>query len=223
MIRKLPDGRYRLYSRKPNPKTDVAAISGRSRAAQRREARARGAILQARLSAPCARRDLLTPRRRPAARLPLALAGLLALASLVAARLDAQTTYDVVLHGGRVLDPESGLDAVRNIGITGRRIAALSAAPLHGRVEVDATGLVVTPGFIDLHSHGQTPENYRYKAMDGVTTALELEVGASPIDKWYAAREGKSLDQLRRQLRPHSGADGRHERHRRRCFHATAR
>jgi N-acyl-D-aspartate/D-glutamate deacylase len=102
-------------------------------------------------------------------------------------------TYDIVLRNGRVLDPESGLDGVRSVGITGRKIAALSAAPLRGRVEVDATGLVVTPGFIDLHSHGQTPENYRYKAMDGVTTALELEVGASPVDKWYAAREGSSL------------------------------
>jgi dihydroorotase len=135
----------------------------------------------------------LTSRRRPAARLPLALAGLLAIASLVAARLDAQTTYDIVLHGGRVLDPESGLDAVRDVGISGRRIAAVSATPLHGRVDVDVTGLVVAPGFIDLHSHGQTPEAYRFKAMDGVTTALELEAGASPIDAWYAARAGKSL------------------------------
>jgi dihydroorotase len=125
--------------------------------------------------------------------LPLALAGLFAIASLLTARLDARATYDVVLHGGRVLDPESGLDAVRDVGITGRTIAAVSATPLHGRTEVDVAGLVVAPGFIDLHSHGQTPEAYRFKAMDGVTTALELEVGASPIPEWYAAREGKSL------------------------------
>jgi N-acyl-D-aspartate/D-glutamate deacylase len=104
-----------------------------------------------------------------------------------------QNAYDVVLRGGRVVDPESGLDAVRNVAVSGRTIAALSAAPLRGRIEVDATGLVVSPGFIDLHSHGQTPENYRYKAMDGVTTALELEVGVSPVGEWYAAREGRSL------------------------------
>ena len=133
------------------------------------------------------------PRRRPAARLPLAFAGLLAFASLLAARLDAQATYDIVLHGGRVLDPESGLDAVRDVGITGRAITAVSASPLHGRTEIDVGGLVVAPGFIDPHSHGQTPEAYRFKAMDGVTTALELEAGASPIDAWYAARAGKSL------------------------------
>jgi N-acyl-D-aspartate/D-glutamate deacylase len=135
----------------------------------------------------------LTSRRRLAARLPLAVAGLFALASLITARLDAQATYDIVLHGGRVLDPESGLDAVRDVGISGRRIAAVSATPLHGRVDVDVTGLVVAPGFIDLHSHGQTPEAYRFKAMDGVTTALELEVGVSPVPEWYAARVGKSL------------------------------
>lgn len=133
------------------------------------------------------------PRRPPAAHLPLALAGLLALASPIAARLDAQTTYDIVLHGGRVLDPESGLDAVRDVAISGRSIAAVSAAPLRGTTEIDVAGLVVAPGFIDLHSHGQTPEAYRFKAMDGVTTALELEVGVSPVLEWYAARAGKSL------------------------------
>ena len=91
------------------------------------------------------------------------------------------------------MDPESGLDAVRSVGIQGKRIARISARPLRGKVEVDAKGLVVAPGFIDLHSHGQNPENYRYKAMDGVTTALELEVGVSPVAEWYAAREGKAL------------------------------
>jgi N-acyl-D-aspartate/D-glutamate deacylase len=101
--------------------------------------------------------------------------------------------YDLVLEGGRVMDPESNLDAVRNIGVNGNRIAAISAAPLRGREAIDVKGLVVAPGFIDLHSHGQTPENYRLKAYDGVTTALELEVGVGPIPAWYAEREGKAL------------------------------
>ena len=119
-----------------------------------------------------------------------------ALLSLLAALVAAQSgavAYDIVLRNGRVLDPASGLDAVRDVGITGEKIAALSAQPLRGRIEIDATGLVVAPGFIDLHSHGQTPENYKYKAMDGVTTALELEVGVSPVSEWYKAREGRSL------------------------------
>jgi N-acyl-D-aspartate/D-glutamate deacylase len=58
---------------------------------------------------------------------------------------------------------------------------------------VNAHGLVVTAGFIDLHQHGQTPENYAFKARDGVTTALEMEVGVSPVNGWYAQRKDKSL------------------------------
>src|SRR5260370_25103574 len=112
---------------------------------------------------------------------------------LAAASALVAQTYDIVLTGGRVMDPESGLDAVRNIGITGRRIAVISAQPLQGRSVVDVKGMVVAPGFIDLHSHGQDDENYRYKARDGVTTALEMEGGVLPVASWYAAREGKAL------------------------------
>ena len=118
------------------------------------------------------------------------------LAAVVSALLAAQAgapAYDIVIRGARVLDPASALDAVRSIGITGKKIAVVSADAIRGRTEIDATGLVAAPGFIDLHSHGQTPENYRYKAMDGVTAALELEVGVSPVSEWYKAREGKSL------------------------------
>ncbi len=105
----------------------------------------------------------------------------------------AAQTYDIVLQSGRVMDPESGLDAVRSVGINGKKIVAISTRPLRGKVEADASGLVIAPGFIDLHQHSQTPEAYRFKAMDGVTTALELEVGASPVSEWYAARQGKAL------------------------------
>jgi len=105
----------------------------------------------------------------------------------------AQIEYDVLILNGRVVDPESGLDAIRNIGISNGTIQAISERSMRGRTTVLATGLVVSPGFIDLHSHGQDQENYRFKAMDGVTTALELEVGTGKIDQWYAQREGKSL------------------------------
>src|SRR5512140_1707790 len=80
--------------------------------------------------------------------------------ALLAIPLCAQT-YDLVIAGGRVLDPATNLDAVRHIGIRDGKIAAISAAPLTGTATVDARNLTVTPGFIDLHSHGQTPENYR--------------------------------------------------------------
>jgi len=111
---------------------------------------------------------------------------------LLPAILTAQQ-YDIVFKHGRVIDPESKLNAVRDVGIKGGKIAAITSRPLKGKIEIQADGLVVAPGFIDLHSHGQTPENYRYKAMDGVTVALELERGVSPLQQWYAERDGKAL------------------------------
>jgi len=116
-----------------------------------------------------------------------------AMAVLLLAGVMWAQEFDVVIANGRVMDPASGLDAVRQIGIRDGKIAAVSVEALRGRTVLYAGGLVVAPGFIDLHSHGQTPENYRFKAMDGVTTALEMEVGVSPVPGWYAAREGKAL------------------------------
>ncbi|HEY6943553.1 MAG TPA: amidohydrolase family protein, partial [Candidatus Acidoferrum sp.] len=102
-------------------------------------------------------------------------------------------SYDVVIANGRVMDPESGIDAVRNVGISGGKVRAISSSVLKGKQTIDAKGLVVAPGFIDLHQHGQDAENYAAKAHDGVTTALELEVGVADVDRWYGEREGKAL------------------------------
>lgn len=101
--------------------------------------------------------------------------------------------YDLVILNGRVIDPESKTDAVRNLGISDGKIKSISKARLKGRNTIDARGLVVSPGFIDLHQHGQNEENARFKALDGVTSALELEVGTGDVDRWYADRAGKSL------------------------------
>lgn len=105
----------------------------------------------------------------------------------------SRDAYDVVIANGRVIDPESGLDAVRNVGIAGGKIAAISSAPLTGKLTINARGLVVAPGFIDMHEHGQQERNYEFQAHDGVTTSLELELGTNDVAKWYAARQGKSL------------------------------
>lgn len=120
-------------------------------------------------------------------------AALCAFAPINFATTEPPPDYDIVILNGRVVDPESGLDAIRNIGINKGRIDAISEKSLRGHTTVLATGLIVSPGFIDLHSHGQDQENYRFKAMDGVTTALELEVGIGDADQWYAQREGKAL------------------------------
>jgi len=107
---------------------------------------------------------------------------------LLVLQLGTLRIYDRMILGGHVIDPASRLDAVRNIGLTGGRIAVITTQAIRGRDTVDARGLVVAPGFIDLHAHGQTPETYRFYSLDGVTTALELELGTSDVAAWYRER-----------------------------------
>src|SRR5439155_16031154 len=109
-------------------------------------------------------------------------------ASLLAA-CSREPMYDLVVANGRVVDPESGLDAVRNVGVRAGHIEQISTTPLNGSRVIDASGLVVAPGFIDLHEHGQQEEAYALMVRDGVTSALELEVGTADVAAWYAARE----------------------------------
>ena len=117
---------------------------------------------------------------------------------LLVARTNAQPTLDspgeldLILQGGRVMDPESGLDAVRDIGIRDGRIVEISGQSMLGRQTVNISGLVVSPGFIDLHAHGQDLTSSALQVQDGVTTALELERGTFPVNDWYKAREGRS-------------------------------
>ena len=94
--------------------------------------------------------------------------------------------FDLVLAGGRVIDPDTGLDEHRNVGVIGDRIAAVTRGVITGRRIIDARGKIVGPGFVDLHSHGQAIAETRLQAMDGVTTALELEAGAAPVSTAYA-------------------------------------
>jgi len=100
--------------------------------------------------------------------------------------------YDVVIQNGRVMDPETSLDAVRNVGINNGRIEKISKRKLKGKQVIDATGLVVAPGFIDTEQHGLSPWGIKVNLRDGVTTQMDFELGALNIDQWYAAREGKT-------------------------------
>ena len=101
--------------------------------------------------------------------------------------------YDIVIQGGRVMDPESGLDAVMNVGVRDGRIEAVTEDQLVGARTIDASGLVVAPGFIDLHEHGQIEEAYALMVADGVTSAFELEVGTGDVAAWYTEREGGQI------------------------------
>ena len=117
----------------------------------------------------------------------------IALAVVCSTALAAQGGYELVIQNGRVIDPESGLDGVRDVGIIAGRVAAVSETSLDGERTLEAAGMVVAPGFIDLHQHGQSLENYAAQVRDGITTALELEIGVEDIEAWYQDRHGKAL------------------------------
>src|SRR5579864_1712466 len=109
------------------------------------------------------------------------------------ATLASAQKYDIVLEGGRVMDPETNLDAIRNVGMSEGKIVRISSEPLSGRRVIHVAGLVVAPGFIDLHQHGQDLASQRVKAFDGVTTALEMEIGVPDVAQFLKSKEGHSL------------------------------
>ena len=105
----------------------------------------------------------------------------------------AQDTFDLVINNGRVMDPETMYDDIANVGIKDGRIAVITKKDIKGKETIDATGKIVSPGFIDLHSHGLNLGDYRLQAVQGVTTALELESGVLPIGEFYKGQATKNI------------------------------
>ena len=108
--------------------------------------------------------------------------------------MSASTEFDVVILNGRVMDPETNFDAVRNVGIKDGIIGLITEAEIKGKETIDATGHAVVPGFIDMHQHCVDPYIYRLMVRDGRTTIMDLEEGAygPKVDEWYNVREGKA-------------------------------
>lgn len=92
--------------------------------------------------------------------------------------------YDIVINGGRVMDPETMYDSVANVGIKEGRIAVITKNKIKGKDTIEAKGLVVAPGFIDGHQHCIEAYAYRLMLRDGRTTIMDLEFGAHGPRKW---------------------------------------
>ncbi|MBD2654960.1 hydrolase [Synechocystis sp. FACHB-383] len=106
----------------------------------------------------------------------------------------AKSPYDIVILNGRVMDPETNFDDIRNVGIKDGRIATITEDAISGQETIDATNHIVAPGFIDTHFHWTRPIGYKVALRDGVTTAMDLEAGVygPRVDEWYQMHQDHS-------------------------------
>jgi hypothetical protein len=100
--------------------------------------------------------------------------------------------FDVAILNGRVMDPETNFDGVRNVGIKDGKIVVITEDAIIGKETIDAKGHVVAPGFIEGHQHATDPFSRKVNLRDGLTTQMDFEAGAGDIAKWYANAEGKT-------------------------------
>ena len=97
--------------------------------------------------------------------------------------------YDIAILNGRVMDPEKDFDAIRNVGINGNKIVSITNKTISGKQTIDAEGHVVTAGFIDSHVHSLDMFSVKLLMRDGVTTGMDMELGAWPVDSWYTEKK----------------------------------
>ena len=129
-------------------------------------------------------------------KIPYAFFAILSMSVIAGTSNSSENSYEIVINNGRVIDPETRLDAIRNVAVNDGKIVQISDGPLVGKKTIDATGLIVSPGFVDIHSHSFELPGQRMQAFDGVTTALELESGVYPVGQWYdmQAQEGRVIN-----------------------------
>lgn len=110
------------------------------------------------------------------------------------ASMPTSTNFDIVLLNGRVMDPETNFDAIRNVGIKDGIIGLITDKDISGKETIDATGLVIAPGFIDGHQHCLEPYAHRFMVRDGRTTIMDLEVGApgNQVAEFYKRIKGNT-------------------------------
>jgi len=100
--------------------------------------------------------------------------------------------YDIVLNNGRVMDPETNFDGIRNVGVKDGKIVCITEKAINGKETIDASGHVVAPGFMEAHCHSTDPFGRKVCLRDGLTTMMDFEAGARDIAKFYDDAEGKT-------------------------------
>jgi len=102
-------------------------------------------------------------------------------------------TYDLVIRGGRVIDPGRGLDSVMDVAVAGGKIAAVlpAGSVVEGAKTFDASGTFVVPGLIDIHTHARSKEMPVICLSDGVTSLIDAgSQGADHIDDVVTVAKG---------------------------------
>ncbi len=115
---------------------------------------------------------------------------------LLFSSLLSATTYDTVIENGRVINPETGLDQTGlNVGIQNGTVSVITNAKLKGKQVIDATGLVVAPGFIDNLSYNPNRVGVWRKIGDGITANFLMHGGSAYPEKWYKTykKQGEPL------------------------------
>jgi N-acyl-D-amino-acid deacylase len=111
-------------------------------------------------------------------------AATLGLAAVGVPRVECAPSFDLVIRGGTIVDGTGGAPFVADVGVRGDAIAAVGAiAAEQGRDVIDATGLTVTPGFVDIHSHSDgsllVHPGAESRARQGITTEVTGNCGSS--------------------------------------------
>jgi dihydroorotase len=104
-----------------------------------------------------------------------------------------QAKYDLLIKGGRVIDPARGLDGMRDVAIAGGRITAVETniAAAEAAETIDAAGKLVVPGLIDIHTHVRSKDMPSLVLSNGVTAMLDAgSAGADGIDEVVANARG---------------------------------
>lgn len=96
--------------------------------------------------------------------------------------------YDIVIQNGNIYNPSTDHELIGyNLGITGSKITRITKESIEGKKVIDATNLVVSPGFVDLISYDPNSVGIRLKVLDGVTTNLAMHGGTEDAESWYRA------------------------------------
>src|SRR6476661_10645919 len=110
----------------------------------------------------------------------------------------AEPAYDLVIRHGKLIDGTGNPWVYADVAVRGDKVVAVGRVTGTGKREIDAKGLVVAPGFIDMHSHSDTilleDGNAPSKVRQGVTTEVLGEgtsAGPYPAHPIYGARTGR--------------------------------